>query len=54
MVLNGEAVTQRCFVKKVALQISENSQEKICNKLTLDPDHEKPEPSKTWVLKNME
>ena len=54
MVLNGEAVTQTCFVKKVALQISENSQEKICNKLTLDPDSEKPEPSKTWVLKNME
>ena len=35
MALNGEAVTQRCFVRKVALQISENSQEKICNKLLL-------------------
>ena len=35
MVLNGEAVTQRCFIKKMVLQISENSQEKICNKLLL-------------------
>ena len=30
MVLNAEAVTQRCFVKKVVLQISENSQKKAC------------------------
>ena len=28
MVLNTEAVAQRCFVKKKVLQISENSQEK--------------------------
>ena len=28
MVLNAEAVAQRCFEKKVVLQISENSQEK--------------------------
>ena len=28
MVLNAEAVAERCFVKKVVLQISENSQEK--------------------------
>ena len=28
MVLNTEAVTQRCFVKKVVLQVSENSEEK--------------------------
>ena len=28
MVLNTEAVAQMCFVKKEALQISENSQEK--------------------------
>ena len=28
MVLNTEAVAQRCFVKKVVLQISKNAQEK--------------------------
>ena len=28
MVLNAEAVAQRCFVDKVVLQIPENSQEK--------------------------
>ena len=34
MVLNTEAVAQRCFVKEVFLQISENSQEKTCNSLS--------------------
>ena len=29
MVLNTEAVAQMCFVKKVVLQISENSQENL-------------------------
>ena len=33
MVLNTEAVAQRCFVEKVFLQISENSREKTCNSL---------------------
>ena len=32
MVLNPEAVAQRCFVNKVVLQISENSQEKTYNR----------------------
>ena len=32
MVLNAEAVAQRCFVKKVVLQISENSQVTTCNR----------------------
>ena len=34
MVLNAEGVTQRRFVNKVVLQISENSQEKTCNRVS--------------------
>ena len=34
MVLNTEAVAQKGFVKKVFLQISENSQEKTCNSVS--------------------
>ena len=34
MGLNTETVAQRCFVKKVVLQISENSQEKTCNRVS--------------------
>ena len=34
MVLNAEAVAQKCFVNKVVLQISENPQEKTCNRVS--------------------
>ena len=37
MVLNTEALTQRCFVKNVILQISENSQEKTCIRVSKIP-----------------
>ena len=34
MVLNTETVAQRCFEKEKVLQISENSQEKIYNRVS--------------------
>ena len=34
MVLNKEAVAQRCFVKKVFLEISENSQKNTWNRVS--------------------
>ena len=51
MVLNTEAVARRRFVKKVFLQISENSQEKTCIGVSWVTD------SDTgvflWILRNL-
>ena len=32
---SSEAVTQRCFVKKLFLEISQNSQENTCSRVSL-------------------
>ena len=37
LVLNTEPAAQRCFVKKVFLQISENPQEKSCIRVSKIP-----------------